>query len=272
MSSSIVPALRVFGMPGAVEVLVMTVALGLLLAGAFLRPLRRRQAIVLVAGDEPFAGARRPRTLAFLLGWPNRARERRLAVEAVVAESGATGSGERAGVPVIGYATLSGPGEESDEELAKQADVIARACERRGLVLVEVVREPDRGAGRERVGLFEARPGLRYALGRIAAGEAEGLVVPGLRRLTRSVAELGPIVEWFTRRRVGLVAVAQGLDTREPEGRVAARLLIEVSRWERERVGDPTRLRAFACSLGADDVGEKNLVGAVEVASGERSS
>jgi hypothetical protein len=274
MSSSIVLALRVFGVPGAAEVLVMAVALGLFLVVALSRPVLRRQAIVLAAGDEPPAGARRLRALEFLSGWPrpNRAQERGPAVEAVVAEPQATKSGESAGVPVIGYATLSGSSEQSDEELAKQADVIARACERRGLALVEVVREQDSAPGRERLGLFDARPGLQYALGRIAAGDAQGLVVPGLRRLTRSVAELGPIVEWFTRRRMRLVAVAQGLDTSEREGRVAARLLIEVSRWERERVGDPTRLRSFARSLGADDVGEDLVEDIDEVTTGERSS
>ena len=97
-------------------------------------------------------------------------------------------------------------------------------------------------------------------------------MVPGLRRLTRSVAELGPIVDWFTRRRVRLVAVAQGLDTSEPDGRVAARVLIELSRWERERMGDPTRPRSFARSLGADDVGEGLVEDIGEVATGERSS
>ena len=85
------------------------------------------------------------------------------------------------------------------------------------------------------------RTGLRYALGRIAAGEARGLVVPGLRRLTRSVAELGPILDWCLRHQARLVAVAQGLDTAQPESRIAARLIIEVSRWERERLSESLR-------------------------------
>ena len=140
-------------------------------------------------------------------------------------------------VAVIGYATFSDRGgAESDDELARQAGVIARACDRRGLVLVEMVGDPDRDRGPLRPRLSDARPGLRYALERIAAGEAQGLVVPGLRRLTRSVAELGPIIEWCARREARLVAVAQGLDTSERESRIAARLIIEVSRWERERL------------------------------------
>ena len=99
-----------------------------------------------------------------------------------------------------------------------------------------MVGDPDRDRGPLRPRLSDARPGLRYALERIAAGEAQGLVVPGLRRLTRSVAELGPIIEWCARREARLVAVAQGLDTSERESRIAARLIIEVSRWERERL------------------------------------
>jgi hypothetical protein len=170
-------------------------------------------------------------------------------------------------VPVIGYATLSDRAlEGGDDDLAAQAGVIARACEQRGLVLVEVVREPPTVHGPLRAGLSDGRLGLRYALDRIAAGEARGLVVPGLRRLTRSTAELGPIVDWFTRRGTRLVAVAQGLDTGEPEGRVAAKLIIEVSRWERERLGDDGALWTVsplplpsvgACAAG--DGGAENL-------------
>jgi hypothetical protein len=149
---------------------------------------------------------------------------------------------EPARVAVIGYATFSDrAGTESDDELAKQAAVIARACDRRGLVLVEMVGDPHRDRGLIRPKLSDARPGLRYALDRISAGDAHGLVVPGLRRLTRSVAELGPIIDWCARREARLVAVAQGFDTSERESRIAARLLIEVSRWERERLPESPR-------------------------------
>jgi DNA invertase Pin-like site-specific DNA recombinase len=149
---------------------------------------------------------------------------------------------EPARVAVIGYTTFSDrAGAESDDELAKQAAIIARACDRRGLVLVEMVGDPDHDRGPLRPRLSDARPGLRYALDRIASGDAKGLVVPGLRRLTRSVAELGPIIDWCARREARLVAVAQGFDTSERESRIAARLLIEVSRWERERLPESLR-------------------------------
>jgi len=174
-----------------------------------------------------------------LSSWCRAMRAPRAAPEPAAVEPLTAGGDLPAGMPMIGYATSSGRAlEECDDGLAGQAVVLARACEQRGLVLVEVVREPLKAQAPLRAGLSDGRPGLRYALGRIAAGEARGLVVPGLRRLTRSPAELGTIVDWFTRRGARLVAVAQGLDTAEREGRVAAKLIIEVSRWERERLGE----------------------------------
>ena len=211
-----------------------------------------------LGATESYRGRRRPAEPAALCapwrGWwgSRRARSSAPPAEPVPAESA-----EPARVAVIGYATFSDrAGAESDDELARQAGVIARACDRRGLVLVEMVGDPDHDRGPLRPKLSDARPGLRYALERIAAGDAHGLVVPGLRRLTRSVAELGPIIDWCARREARLVAVAQGLDTSERESRIAARLIIEVSRWERERLFEPLRegqSPSQRCAGPADD-------------------
>jgi resolvase-like protein len=222
MSASMVLALVALGLAG-------------LAALALWRPSLRPLAVV-----GPRGGGRRARESAALSAAWRRwwgAREGRPGAPPPERAPGA--SAEPARVSVIGYATFSDrAGEGADDELAKQADVIARACDRRGLVLVEMVGDPHHAGGPVGPRLSGTRPGLRYALGQIAAGEAHGLVVPGLRRLTRSVAELGPIVDWCLRRRARLVAVAQGFDTAQPESRVAARLIIEVSRWERERLSE----------------------------------
>ena len=228
MSFSIVFALGALGLPGVAAL-------------ALWRPSLRPRALVLMAAH-PFPGGRRPPDLAALCAPWRRwwgARGGRPTARRPEAEPAPAPSAESARLPVMGYATFPDrPAEESDEELAKQADVIARACDQRGLVLLEMVSDPHLDGGPVHPPLSGARPGLRYALGRIAAGEAGGLVVPGLRRLTRSVAELGPIVDWCMSREARLVAVAQGFDTGEPESRIAARLIIEVSRWERERLSE----------------------------------
>jgi Resolvase, N terminal domain len=221
MSFSIVLALAALGLPGLAV---------LVLWRPSLRPLA-----VAVAG--PLRGGRRARKSAAL--WQRWWGARGGRPSAPPPETEPEPEPQPAGVPVMGYATFSDRfGAGSDDELARQGDVIARACERRGLVLVEMVGDPHHAGGPVGPRLSGARPGLRYALGQIAAGEAQGLVVPGLRRLTRSVAELGPIVEWCLSRQARLVAVAQGFDTAAPESRVAARLIIEVSRWERERLSE----------------------------------
>jgi hypothetical protein len=224
------------------SIVVALAALGL--AGVAALALRRPQELWL--GDaQPHSGRRRRPELATLCapwrGWLGSRRARSSAPPAG-GEPAPAQSAEPARVAVIGYATFSDrAGAESDDELARQAEVIARACDRRGLVLLEMVGDPHDDRGPLRPKVSDARPGLRYALDRIAAGDAEGLVVPGLRRLTRSVAELGPIIDWCARREARLVAVAQGFDTGERESRIAARLIIEVSRWERERLSESLR-------------------------------
>ena len=146
---------------------------------------------------------------------------------------------------MLGYAVVSAPqGGVNGRELTAQAELIAAECERRGLELVELVREREPRNGK---GLH--RPGLGYACTRISAGEAQGLVVSELSRLSRSAAELGEILQWFTRSGARLVAVAQELDTDEPEGRLAVGTLIEVSGWERERLSERTQKGLQAARL-----------------------
>jgi hypothetical protein len=230
---------------GAETVLVMAVALGLCSAAAValcqLAPLAHPLSPVDTQAVQP---DRRQSAASLSRLWPRwlRPREARTGDDPAAQASLVDAPAELERAPVIGYTTFSvQAGKESDEDLARQAEVVARACGQRGLTLLEMVGDPHQGRQLFRPRLIDAPPGLDYALKRIAAGDAQGLVVPGLRRLARSAAELGPIVEWFIRRRVQLVAVAQGFDTGEPAGQVAARIIVEVSRWERERLWEPTR-------------------------------
>jgi DNA invertase Pin-like site-specific DNA recombinase len=141
----------------------------------------------------------------------------------------ATGEAMRA----VGYASVNGTG---TAELDAQRQAIARCAKRLGLDLVEVVREkePEKGKALDRAG-------LSYAIERIAAGDASCIVVTGLDRLSRSVAELGTIVQWLERNEVRLVAVDLDLDTASPAGRATANALASVAGWERERISERTR-------------------------------
>jgi DNA invertase Pin-like site-specific DNA recombinase len=52
-----------------------------------------------------------------------------------------------------------------------------------------------------------ARPGLKRALQLIADGQADGLAVAKLDRLSRSVIDAGQLAEWFAEARARLVAL-----------------------------------------------------------------
>jgi DNA invertase Pin-like site-specific DNA recombinase len=147
-----------------------------------------------------------------------------------------------ASVAVLGYASVNVSGVEySTQDLRRQVDEITAACERRGLLLMRVAH--DRVPPRQRP---LERPGLGYALGRIKAGEASGLVVSELSRLARALPELGRVLEWLTDRDVRFIAAVPRIDTGEEAGRLAVQTIIEVSRWERERLVEGTRAGMLA--------------------------
>jgi DNA invertase Pin-like site-specific DNA recombinase len=140
------------------------------------------------------------------------------------------------GVRAVGYATAPKTEQGSGALVREQAAAIEALCERNGWRLLELVRdvEEPRGKGLD-------RPGLTYALERVARGEASCLVVSQLRRLSPSAADLGRILESIASNGGRLVALDVDVDTAVPAGRKAANVLISVGAWERERVGQRTR-------------------------------
>jgi DNA invertase Pin-like site-specific DNA recombinase len=138
-------------------------------------------------------------------------------------------------VRALGYASVNGA-DKGTAELDAQKRAIHRRAARLGLELVEVVREREPGKGKAL-----DRAGLSYLIERIAAGDASCLVVTGLDRLSRSVAELGTIVQWLERNGVRLIAVDLDLDTANAAGRSTAQALASVAGWERERISERTR-------------------------------
>ena len=139
-------------------------------------------------------------------------------------------------VRAVGYATTPKTGQANGALVREQAAAIEALCERNGWPLLELVRdvEEPRMKGLD-------RPGLAYALERVARGEASCLVVSQLRRLSPSAADLGRILESIARNGGRLVALDLEVDTAVPAGRKAANVLISVGAWERERVGERTR-------------------------------
>ena len=85
------------------------------------------------------------------------------------------------------------------------------------------------------------RPGLTRALAMLKSGEADALVVVKLDRLTRSVRDLGELVErYFASGAAALLSVSEQIDTRSAAGRLVLNVLASVSQWEREAIGERT--------------------------------
>jgi DNA invertase Pin-like site-specific DNA recombinase len=148
--------------------------------------------------------------------------------------------GESVGRPLratraLGYVSVPS-GSSLEAPAAAQSQAIENACEAYGWAFVGGVREHENASGK---GL--ERPGLGHALGRLARGEADCLVVTELARLTRSAVELGELLDRLGRAGVRLVVLDLGLDTATEPGRLAVKALTTVSGWERERLAERTR-------------------------------
>jgi len=85
------------------------------------------------------------------------------------------------------------------------------------------------------------RPGMERLLSLVDAGAVDVVIIAKLDRLTRSVADLAELLKRFERRGVSLVSVADSLDTRSAAGRLVLNIMVSVSQWEREAIGERTR-------------------------------
>ncbi len=117
---------------------------------------------------------------------------------------------------------------------AQQAKITAYAA-LYDLQLVEVIVDP--GASAKTL----KRPGLQRALHLLRQGQANALLVAKLDRLTRSVKDLGTLVEgYFSSNAITLLSVADNIDTRTAAGRLVLNVLGSVAQWERETTSERT--------------------------------
>src|SRR5580704_15229177 len=85
------------------------------------------------------------------------------------------------------------------------------------------------------------RPGMARLLSLVDSGAVDTIIISKLDRLTRSVKDLAELLERFTRRGVSLVSMAESLDTGTAAGRLVLNIMVSVSQWEREAIGERTR-------------------------------
>lgn len=141
------------------------------------------------------------------------------------------GSGDQ----VIGYVRVS-----TDEQglngagLEAQRSAIRAECSRRGWQLLRI--EEDVLSGKSL-----NRPGLTRALEACRSGEAAGVVVAKVDRLSRSLVHFATLLEEAQARGFYVVALDIGVDMSTPAGELNANLMASVAQWERRIIGQRTR-------------------------------
>lgn len=87
------------------------------------------------------------------------------------------------------------------------------------------------------------RPGLQRALAMLRNGQADGLAIVKLDRLTRSVGDFQTLIDGYFGEKAGkqLFSVSDSIDTRTAAGRLVLNVLLSVAQWEREATGERTK-------------------------------
>ncbi len=117
--------------------------------------------------------------------------------------------------------------------LAAQTEAIRAYCNLYDIELVELY--SDEGLSARTL----ERPGLISALEQLKLDKASMLIVHKLDRLTRSVADLGILLDThFKEGAFELASVSEKIDTTTPGGRLTLNILTSVAQWEREVISE----------------------------------
>jgi len=135
----------------------------------------------------------------------------------------------------IGYARVSTEDQAREGvSLDVQEARIRAYCEAKGWQLVSVVRDEGKSAKDLK------RPDLQEILGALPKRQRcfDVLVVVKLDRLTRSVRDLGNLMDAFKRARVGFTSIQESVDKASASGELFFNLVASVSQWERRPSGN----------------------------------
>jgi DNA invertase Pin-like site-specific DNA recombinase len=156
-------------------------------------------------------------------------------------------------VIVHGYVRVS-----SDEQagsrlgLEAQRAAIAAACVHRGYELSGFFEDAGLTGSNTR------RPALEGVLARV--GRGEGVIVAKLDRLSRSVHDFAGLIKRAQRERWSPICLDPDLDLATPNGRLVANLIVAVSQWEAEIIGQRTSEALRAKVARGERVGREPVI------------
>jgi DNA invertase Pin-like site-specific DNA recombinase len=152
---------------------------------------------------------------------------------------------------LVGYTRVSTEDQRFGMEAQERA--IKTECEHKGWTLVDVYQ--DRLSGRSM-----ARPGLAGALEAIKSGQAEGLIVSKLDRLSRSILDFANLVAQAREEGWNIVALDLGVDLSTPAGEFMATVMAAMAQWERRIIGQRTKDGLAAAVASGVRLGRPSVV------------
>lgn len=154
----------------------------------------------------------------------------------------------------IGYIRVSTSQQaEHGRSLEAQATRIRKYCEvYTGFELIEIIEDAGKSAATMN------RPGFQRALGMLAAGEVDTIIVSDLSRLCRSVRDFCELLDTsFKRDDRNLVVIDHHIDTTSTNGRMMAKQIMLLFEWERELAAERIRkIMAHKRNLGEHHGGD----------------
>ena len=137
---------------------------------------------------------------------------------------------------VVGYVRVSTEEQaDSGAGLEAQRTTIREACKAKGWELLAVAE--DAGLSGSRLD----RPGLTEALRQVETGDADGIVVAKVDRLSRSLLHFTTLIERSRKNGWQLVALDLGVDTSTASGELIANTIASFAQFERRLIGERTR-------------------------------
>lgn len=137
---------------------------------------------------------------------------------------------------VLGYVRVSTEEQASSRAgLEAQRAAILAECQRRDWDLVDLIEDGGYSAKDLK------RPGIQIALETLKRGDADGLVVAKLDRLSRSMLDFTGVMARAQKQGWALVALDCAVDTTTPAGEAMANVLATFAQFERRLIGQRTR-------------------------------
>jgi DNA invertase Pin-like site-specific DNA recombinase len=160
---------------------------------------------------------------------------------------------------VLGYVRVSTEEQrDSGAGIAAQRAAIEEECRCRGWQLVTIIEDAGYSAKDLR------RPGVQLALETLRRGDARGLVVAKLDRLSRSMLDFTAIMARAQKQGWALVALDCAVDTTTPAGEAMANVLATFAQFERRLISQRTREALAAKRASGVQLGRRReLAGAI---------